>query len=93
MTQISSSQFTLTLPFVAAGQYLLLPANSTTTGANNFLNKYAVGNSNNAANAGIFGLNPNGANANFNNNFNGPTNAGSYTLTVDFLNTTYTLTQ
>jgi hypothetical protein len=93
MTQISSSQFTLTLPFVAAGQYLLLPANSTATGANNFLNKYAVGNSNNAANAGIFGFNPNGANANFNNNFNGPTNGGTYTLTVDFLNTTYTLTQ
>jgi starch-binding outer membrane protein SusE/F len=93
MTQISSSQFTLTLPFVAAGQYLLLPANSTTPGANNFLNKYAVGNSNNAANAGVFGFNPNGANANFNNNFNGPTNAGTYTLTVDFLNTTYTLTQ
>jgi len=93
MTQISSSQFTLTLPFVAAGQYLLLPANSTASGANNFLNKYAVGNSNNSANAGIFGFNPNGANANFNNNFNGPTNGGTYTLTVDFLNTTYTLTQ
>jgi hypothetical protein len=94
MTQISSSQFTITLPFVAAGQYLLLPVNSTAPGANNYLNKYAVGSSNNAANGGIFGYNPNGANsANFNNNFNGPTNAGTYTLTVDFLNTTYTLTQ
>jgi starch-binding outer membrane protein SusE/F len=93
MTQISSSQFTLTLPFVAAGQYLLLPTNSSAPGANNFMNKYAVGGSNNAANAGIFGFNPNGANASFNNNFNGPTNAGTYTLTVDFLNSTYTLTQ
>jgi hypothetical protein len=91
MTQISSSQFTISLPFVAAGQYLLLPTNGA---GNNYLNKYAVGNSNNAANAGIFGYNPNGANStNFNNNFNGPTNAGTYTLTVDFLNTTYTLTQ
>jgi hypothetical protein len=94
MTQISSSQFTITLPFVAAGQYLLLPVNSTTPGANNYLNKYAVGNSDNAANGGVFGFNPNGANsANFNNNFTGPTNAGNYTLTVDFLNNTYTLTQ
>jgi starch-binding outer membrane protein SusE/F len=91
MTQISSSQFTITLPFEAAGQYLLLPTNGA---GNNYMNKYAVGSNNNAANTGIFGFNPNGANsANFNNNFNGPTNAGTYTLTVDFLNTTYTLTQ
>ena len=62
------------------------------TTANNFTNKYAVGNSNNAANSGIFGYNPNGANAAFNNNFNGPANAGNYTLTVDFLQNTYTLT-
>jgi hypothetical protein len=76
---------------VAAGQYLLLPTNSTT--ANNFTNKYAVGNSNNAANSGIFGYNPNGANnANAGNNFNGPANAGNYQLTVDFLQNTYTLT-
>jgi hypothetical protein len=90
LTQINSSQFTVTLPFVAAGQYLLLPTNSTS--ANNFTNKYAVGNSNNAANSGIFGYNPNGANADFNNNFNGPANAGNYKLTVDFLQNTYTLT-
>jgi hypothetical protein len=90
LSQVNSSQFTVTLPFVAAGQYLLLPTNSTT--ANNFTNKYAVGNSNNAANSGIFGYNPNGANAAFNNNFNGPANAGNYKLTVDFLQNTYTLT-
>jgi hypothetical protein len=89
MTQTSSSQFSITLSFEAAGQYLLLPTNGS---GNNYLNKYAVGNSNNAANTGIFGFNPNGANAAFNNNFTGPTNAGTYTLTVDFLNTAYMLT-
>jgi starch-binding outer membrane protein SusE/F len=90
LTQINSSQFTVTLPFVAAGQYLLLPTNSTT--ANNFLNKYAVGNSNNAASSGIFGYNPNGGNADFGNNFNGPAAAGNYKLMVDFLQNAYTVT-
>lgn len=89
LTQTTSSQFSLTLPFTAAGQYLLLPTNSST--ANNFTDKYAVGSANNGASAGTFGYNPNGANAAFNNNFNGPAAAGTYTLTVDFLTWTYTV--
>jgi len=89
MTQINSTQFMVTLPLSAAGQYLLLPTNGSWT------NKFAVNNNNTPpASGGAFGYNPNSAqNATWNTNFNGPANAGTYTIIADFLTYTYTVTQ
>jgi hypothetical protein len=89
MTQLNSTQFSITLPLSAAGQYLLLPTNGSWT------NKFAVNNNNTPpASGGAFGYNPNSAqNGTWNTNFNGPANAGTYTLTADFLNYTYIVTQ
>jgi starch-binding outer membrane protein SusE/F len=86
-TQINSTQFQITIPLSAAGAYLLLPKNGDWT------NKFAVANGNVPAAGGAFGYNPNSANANFNTNFNGPANAGTYTITADFLNYTYIVSQ
>jgi len=86
-TQINSSQFSITAPLTAAGQYLLLPKNGDWT------NKFAVANGNVPASGGAFGYNPNSMNPNFNTNFNGPANAGTYTIIADFLNYQYTVTQ
>ena len=88
MTQINSTQFTVTLPLSAAGQYLLLPTNGSWT------NKFAVNNNNTPpATGGAFGYNPNSAqNGTWNTNFSGPANAGTYTIIADFLNYTYTVT-
>ena len=89
MTQLNSTQFSITLPLSAAGQYLLLPTNGSWT------NKFAVNNNNTPpASGGAFGYNPNSAqNGTWNTNFNGPANAGTYTITADFLNYTYLVTQ
>ena len=89
MTQVNSTQFSVTLPLSAAGQYLLLPTNGSWT------NKFAVNNNNTPpASGGAFGYNPNSTqNGTWNTNFNGPANAGTYTIVADFLNYTYTVTQ
>jgi hypothetical protein len=89
MTQLNSTQFSITLPLSAAGQYLLLPTNGSWT------NKFAVNNNNTPpASGGAFGYNPNSTqNGTWNTNFNGPANAGTYTIIADFLNYTYTVTQ
>jgi len=89
LTQLNSTQFSITLPLSAAGQYLLLPTNGSWT------NKFAVNNNNTPpATGGAFGYNPNSAaNATWNTNFSGPANAGTYTIIADFLNYTYTVTQ
>jgi hypothetical protein len=83
-TRINSTQFQLTVPLSAVGQYLLLPVNGDWT------NKFAVANGNVPASGGSFGYN--GGNGTYNTNFNGPTNAGTYTITADFLTYTYTVT-
>jgi hypothetical protein len=84
-TQVNSTQFSITLPLAAASQYLLLPVNGSWT------NKFAVANANVPASGGPFGYN--GNNGTYNTNFNGPANAGTYTLIADFLNYQYTVTQ
>jgi starch-binding outer membrane protein SusE/F len=81
LTQINSSEFQVTLPLSAAGQYLLLPKNGDWT------NKYAVGSSNDTTSGGTFGYN--GNNGNYNSNFPGPAAAGNYQVTANFLNWTY----
>jgi hypothetical protein len=78
-TQISSTQWQITVPLSAAGQYLMLPVNGSWT------NKYAVASGTVPASGGSFGYN-------LSTNFNGPANAGTYTITADFLNYTYTVT-
>jgi hypothetical protein len=89
LTQINSTQFTVTLPLSAGGQYLFLPTNGSWT------NKFAAPNSNTPpASGGSFGYNPNSTqNGTFNTNISGPANAGTYTITADFLNYTYKATQ
>jgi starch-binding outer membrane protein SusE/F len=76
LTQLNSSQFSVQLPLSAAGQYLLLPVNGSWT------NKYAVNSSNDTVSGGTFGYN-------LSTNFTGPANAGTYTMTFDFLTWTY----
>jgi hypothetical protein len=83
-TQINSTQFSITAPLSAAGQYLLLPVNGS------WNNKFAVANSNIPASGGSFGYN--GSNGTYNTNFNGPAAAGNYTIIADFLNYQYTVT-
>src|SRR6201999_772054 len=84
LTRLNSTQFTVTLPLSAAGQYLLLPINGDWT------NKFAVASGTAPVTSGSFGYN--GNNGTYNTNFNGPANAGTYTVTADFLNYTYTVT-
>jgi hypothetical protein len=84
-SRLNSTQFKITLPMSAAGQYLLLPINGSWT------NKFAVANGNVPATGGPFGYN--GSNGTYNTNFNGPASAGTYTLIADFLNYTYTVAQ
>jgi len=83
LTQLNSSQFSVSLALSAANQYLLLPVNGSWT------NKYAVGSSNDTVSGGTFGYN--GSNGSFNTNFTGPAAAGTYTITTDFLSWSYTV--
>jgi len=78
-TRINSTQFQITIPLSAGGQYLLLPKNG------DWSNKFAVANGTVPATGGSFGYN-------LSTNFNGPANAGTYTITADFLNYTFTVT-
>lgn len=77
-TQLNSTQFQITLPLSAGGQYLFLPVNGSWT------NKFAVANGTVPATGGTFGYN-------LSTNFNGPANAGTYTITADFLNYTFSV--
>jgi hypothetical protein len=79
-TQLNSSQFSLSAPLSAAGQFLFLPVNGSWT------NKYATGDNTETGTGGTFGYNAN-------NNFTGPTNAGNYTILVDFVLGTFTVSQ
>ncbi|HVS96413.1 MAG TPA: SusE domain-containing protein [Puia sp.] len=83
LTRVNSSQWQITLPLTGGQQYLLLPVNG------DWSNKFAVANSNIPAAGGAFGYN--GNNGTYNTNFNGPANSGTYTVTADFLNYTFTV--
>lgn len=76
----NSTQFSIKIPLLGGKQYLMLPKNGDWT------NKFAVANSSVPAAGGPFGYN-------LSTNFNGPANDGTYTITADFLNYQYTLTQ
>lgn len=76
----NATQFTITLPLIGGNQYLMLPKNG------DWSNKFAVSSSSVPAAGGPFGYN-------LSTNFNGPANNGTYTITADFLNYQYTLTQ
>ena len=76
----NATQFSITLPLIGGNQYLILPVNGDWT------NKFAVANSTVPAAGGPFGYN-------LSTNFNGPANNGTYTITADFLNYQYTLSQ
>lgn len=76
----NATQFSITLPLIGGNQYLMLPVNGDWT------NKFAVANSTVPAAGGPFGYN-------LSTNFNGPVTDGTYTITADFLNYQYTLTQ
>jgi hypothetical protein len=78
--RINSTEFSITIPLIGGKQYLMLPKNG------DWSNKFAVANSAVPAAGGPFGYN-------LSTNFNGPANDGTYTITADFLNYQYTLTQ
>jgi hypothetical protein len=80
LTQINSSQFSISLPLSAAGQFLLLPVNGDWT------NKFATADGSETGTGGTFGYNAS-------NNFGGPANAGTYTVQADFLTNKFTVTQ
>jgi starch-binding outer membrane protein SusE/F len=79
-TQINSSQFSISAPLSAAGQFLFLPVNGSWT------NKYATSDNSETGSGGTFGYNAS-------NNFTGPANAGTYTILVDFVTGKFTTSQ
>jgi hypothetical protein len=83
LTRINSTQWQVNLPLSGGQQYLLLPVNG------DWSNKFAVASGTIPASGGAFGYN--GGNGTFNTNFNGPANSGTYTVTADFLNYTFTV--
>jgi hypothetical protein len=83
LTRINATQWQITLPLSGGQQYLLLPVNG------DWSNKFAVASGTIPASGGSFGYN--GSNGTYNTNFNGPANSGTYTVTADFLNYTFTV--
>jgi starch-binding outer membrane protein SusE/F len=79
-TQINSSQFSISAPLSAAGQFLLLPVNGS------WANKYATGDNSETGSGGTFGYDAS-------NNFTGPANAGTYTILVDFVSGKFIISQ
>lgn len=71
-TQLNSSQFSISAPLSAAGQFLFLPVNGS------WSNKYATSDGTENGAGGTFGYDAA-------NNFTGPSNAGTYTILVDFV--------
>jgi hypothetical protein len=73
LTRQNSSVWTITMPLIGGKQFLLLPVNGS------WANKYAVANNTlpGLSAGGDFGYN-------LNDNFPGPANNGTYTITVNF---------
>jgi hypothetical protein len=80
LTQINSSQFSISAPLSAAGQFLLLPVNGS------WANKYATSDASETGSGGTFGYDAS-------NNFTGPANAGTYTILVDFVSGKFIISQ
>ncbi|HUB59337.1 MAG TPA: SusE domain-containing protein [Puia sp.] len=79
-TQINSSQFSISVPLSASGQFLFLPVNGSWT------NKYATSDGSETGMGGTFAYDAA-------NNFTGPANAGTYTILVDFVTDKFSLSQ
>lgn len=71
-TQLNASQFSISAPLSAAGQFLFLPVNGS------WSNKYATSDGTENGAGGTFAYDAA-------NNFTGPANAGTYTILVDFV--------
>ena len=78
LTQVTPLIYKITLPMIGGKQFLLVPV------AGDWGNKYATSNSNSAPTGGTFSYNAS-------NNFNGPVNSGTYTVTFYFQSGTYTI--
>jgi hypothetical protein len=79
-SQLNASQWSISAPLSAAGQFLLLPVNGS------WANKYATSDANETGSGGTFAYNAS-------NNFSGPANAGTYTILVDFVLGKFTISQ
>ena len=79
MTEVSPTLWTITMPLIGGEQFLLVPAN-------NWTNKYATSDGSETGSGGTFAYNAS-------NNFIGPTNSGTYTITFNFQTGTFTITQ
>ena len=81
MTEVSPTLWTITMPLIGGQQFLLVPAN-------NWNNKYATSDGTGAetGSGGTFAYNAS-------NNFIGPTNSGTYTITFNFQTGAFTITQ
>ena len=79
MTEVTPTLWTITMPMIGGQQFLLVPAN-------NWNNKYATsdGTGVETGSGGTFAYNAN-------NNFVGPTNSGTYTVTFNFQTGTFTI--
>jgi starch-binding outer membrane protein SusE/F len=78
-TQVSPTLFNITIPLIGGQQFLLVPV------AGDWGNKYATTNASASPTGGSFSYNSA-------NNFNGPVASGTYTVTFNFQNGTYTIT-
>jgi hypothetical protein len=77
-TQLDAARFQVMIPLIGGGQYLLLPV------AGSWTNKYAVANANVPSSGGSFGYN-------LSTNFNAPATSGTYTITANFYDLTFTV--
>ncbi len=77
-TQLNAAQFQLTIPLVGGKNFLMLPV------AGSWTNKYAIANATVPSSGGSFGYN-------LSTNFNAPATSGTYTITANFLDFTYTV--
>lgn len=77
-TQLDAARFQLTIPLIGGKNFLMLPV------AGNWTNKYAVSNANVPSSGGSFGYNSS-------TNFNAPATSGTYTITANFYDLTFTV--
>ena len=77
-TQLNAAQFQLTIPLIGGKSFLMLPV------AGSWANKYAVSDVNVPSSGGSFGYN-------LSTNFNAPANSGTYTITANFYDFTFTV--
>jgi starch-binding outer membrane protein SusE/F len=79
-TEVSPTLYTITLPLIGGGQFLVVPV------AGDWTNKYATTDASSPTTGDTFSYNAA-------NNFNGPTSSGTYTVTFNFQTGLYTITQ